>query len=116
MRVPVALIAECRLVRLTDRGASFDVFEVLELDDGTRILLKSDRGFGGEMSSGPPGLEPAHLETGVSFCLLSDDYEQTGDIREWGWLAELAVERGISITPAELRSLPMRTEYVGLPR
>lgn len=48
--------------------------------------------------------------------MLADDYEQTGDVREWDWLAELAVERGISTTPAELRSLPMRTEYIGLPR
>lgn len=112
MPTPVALIAECKLIEHTDREVSVKILEVLEMDDLSRFVLKSERGFGSRVF--PVGLhsvEAADLDSGVPTALLPDDAEQTGEEREWEWLARNANELGIPVTAAELRSLPSRIEY-----
>jgi hypothetical protein len=109
---PVALVAACKLALHSDREVSVSIREVLEMDDLSRVVLKSDRGFGSRVfPGGPHGVEAADLDSGVLMALLPDDAEESGEQREWERLAEIANERGIPITAAELMTLPSRIEY-----
>jgi hypothetical protein len=105
------ITSECKLIKHTDREVSISILEVLEMDDLPRVVLESDRGFSSKaFPTGPHSVEAADLDSGVLTALLPDDAEESGEQREWEWLADIANGRAISVTAAELRALPSRIE------
>ncbi len=93
-------------------GSSLRVWvsEFARLADGRLVILHDDRGF----SIGPalgPGADAAQPH--ISFETVSETVRavvlpdpEDGEDHPWSWLAELAVGRGLNVTPDELRALP----------
>lgn len=63
------------------------------------------------MSRGDYEFDRASMESGVLTTVLPDDAEETGELHDWDWLAELARNRGVEITADDLRRLPYRVVY-----
>ncbi|MGH2377138.1 MAG: hypothetical protein ACRDGT_01530 [Candidatus Limnocylindria bacterium] len=100
---------------------SFSVSEFATLEDGRRVILHEDRGFGfgpvmrarrsGSSGESGPGdirgdetLES--LTRDVLNVVLPDDAESSGEEHPWSWLADLARARGLDVTADDLQSLP----------
>lgn len=86
---------------------SFRVSEFVLLDNGERVILHDDRGYGGKCSSGDIWAHET-VETitrDVLTTVLPDD-DDTDDEHPWEWLAELARDRGIVVTADDLRQIP----------
>jgi hypothetical protein len=106
----VGLGAICDLdpTRSNDRREnSFRVSEFVLLDNGERVILHDERGYGGKASSGDIWAHET-VETitrNVLNTVLPDD-DDTDDEHPWEWLAGLARDRGIVVTADELRQIP----------
>lgn len=85
--------------------------EWIELADGRRITLHDERGFT-TSAFGPEWQHetPARLVASVLTTVLPDDAEASGEDHPWDWLAELARQKGIGVTTAELRLVPYVVE------
>ncbi len=91
------------------RGLSFRVQEFATLDDGRRLTLHDERGFGvgGHPASEDPWafLTLAGLEADVRTTVLPDD-DDTGDEHPYEWLAGLLRLHNVEASPDQLRLLP----------
>ncbi len=109
MRV-VGLGAICDLDPTWNRDPSENNFRVSEfalLDNGERVILRDERGYGGRSSSGDIWAHET-VETitrDVLTTVLPDDYD-IDEEHPWEWLAELAQAQGIDVTADDLRQLP----------
>lgn len=113
----VGLGAVCDLDRESDDGRSthFAVSEFALLEGGRHVILRGDLGFTIGWGSGVSGM-PAVWKTvtvesitrDVLNVVLPDDDD--GEDHPWDWLAELARDRGLSVTADELRILPYGVE------
>lgn len=109
--------AICDLEEDTDADGEvqgFRVSEYMELRDGRRIILHSDRGFTiGLRSTSDSGvaLRDVESEDGlrqhVLNVLLPDDDQPEQD-HPWDWLAELSRARGLHVSATDLQSVPYR--------
>lgn len=89
------------------RSQSFSVSEFALLEDGRRVILHQDRGFTVGSNQGPvrDHLTPAAITDDVLNAVLPDD-DETADAHPWPWLADLALARGLDVTPDDLRRVP----------
>lgn len=93
------------------RSLSFTVAEFLQFDDGTQLTLHCDRGFTiGWGVSDPllPSISKSLTRESVTEYVLNavlPDVDD-GEAHPWQWLARLARDRGVQISPDELRALP----------
>jgi hypothetical protein len=97
-------------------GVSFVVHEFAVLPGGRRITVHTERGFG---VSGPrrptardplAGLTGEQIEAEVRTTVLPGE-ESATDGHPYGWLRELLLERGVSVTAETLRSVPYMVEF-----
>jgi hypothetical protein len=86
------------------REYSFIVSEFVVLDNGDRVTLHSERGFSGWSSSGSIWASATvdSITRGELTTVLAEDDEP----HPWEWLADLAKQRGITVTADELRAVP----------
>ena len=86
------------------RQFNFVVSEFLVLDNGDSVTLHSERGFSGWSSSGSIWANATiqSITRDVLTTVLADDDEA----HPWEWLADLARQRGITVTADELRAVP----------
>jgi hypothetical protein len=103
----VVLGAWSELVRRDERGMDIDVHEFAVLDDGRRLTLHRDRGFGTSATH----LTAQHLQSSVLTTVLPDDAEVTGEDHPWEWLASLIREQGAAVTPEQLKAVPYVLEF-----
>lgn len=93
--------ALCELERESPRQANFRISEYAVLDDGTEIVLHSDRGFSA-MIHGSAGvwehMTAASIERDVMTVVLPDDAEETGEDHPWEWLVILLAQAGVTET------------------
>ncbi len=117
---PVGLCAVCDL-RVDPRDVrdessqAFAVSEFIALADGVRVLLHSERGFAVGSGSGGPVkdlLTAEHLVRSTLNTVLPD--EDFAGEHPWEWLLELAENKGVMLTLAEITELPY--EVVLTPR
>ncbi len=98
------------------RGLHFRVEEFATLSDGRRLVLSTDRGWGGSMSGGRGPDDMWAYETVETIertalnVVLPDDAEETGEDHPWEWLAERIRALGVETTPEELKRLPYDVE------
>jgi hypothetical protein len=88
------------------RENNFRVSEFAVLDNGERITLHDERGYGAGSSSGDIRAQQT-VETitrDVLTTVLPDDDD--GDEHPWEWLAQLARAHGIEVTADNLRQVP----------
>lgn len=111
----VGLGAVCDVNRTADDGrwVSYSVSEFALLDTGQRVVLR-DLGF--TYGNGVSGMAEAwkydtveSITQDVLNVVLPDD-DDSGEDHPWEWLAELAHDRGLSVTAEDLRSLPYKVE------
>lgn len=89
------------------RENSFIVSEFALLDNGGRVILHAERGYGGRSSSADIWAQET-VETitrNVLTTVLPDD-DDTEEVHPWEWLAELARAHGIDVTADDLRQVP----------
>lgn len=107
----VRLGALCELDCESPGQVSFRVSEYAVLDDGTEVVLHSERGF----SASNHGPEPAEfwhcmtaagIERDVMGVVLPDDVEETGEEHPWGWLVSLLARAGVVESVEHLRGVP----------
>jgi len=107
----VRLGALCELESSTPSQANFRVSEYAVLDDGSEIVLHSERGY----SAGVPRREQADvwqhmtaegIERDVLTVVLPDDAEETGEDHPWDWLVALLARAGVVESADRLRTLP----------
>lgn len=96
-------------------AAAFTVAEFLQLADGRRVILHEDRGFtlgwGSTHSQAPAVQQTLTREALTQFVLnavLPDDDDR--EAHPWQWLCALAAERGVEVSPDELRNAEYRVE------
>lgn len=112
----VAVGARCAL-RAAERRArssgklAVEVEEFVELDDGSRMSIRWDRGFTVSLN-GSGRLSELELLEHLEGALLPDEgeAEDQGERRSWHEYALLLAAQGISATARELKGLPYRTE------
>lgn len=103
----VGLGAWSELARRDRQGMHVDVHEFAVLDDGRRLTLHRDRGFGTSATR----LSAGHAESSVLTTVLPDDAEVTGEDHPWEWLASLIREHGVAVTPEQLKAVPYVLEF-----
>jgi hypothetical protein len=103
----VVLGAWSELARRDERGRDIDVREFGVLDDGRRLTLHQDRGFGTSGSH----LTAEDLESSVLTTVLPDNAEVTGEDHPWEWLASLIQDQGVAVTPEQLKAVPYVLEF-----
>jgi hypothetical protein len=86
------------------REHSLVVSEFVLLDNGDRVTLHAERGFGGRSSSGSIWMHATveSITRDVLTTVLADDDAD----HPWEWLADLARQRGVAVTADELRAVP----------
>jgi hypothetical protein len=96
------------------RSQSFWVAEFALLSDGRRVILHEERGFTIGPNTGvvKEPLTSEIIERNVLNAVLPDD-DEGGDEHPWSWLAELARNRGLDVTPEDLRGLPYHVVLTG---
>jgi len=91
---------------------SIAIEEYLILDDGSRIVIRDDRGvsIGWHGDDGPTEAEALESMQGA---LLPDEGEllDVGESRSWHELSSLLSEQGVVVAPETLKSLPCVTEF-----
>ena len=101
--------ALCELESESPRQAHFRISEYAVLDDGTEIVLHSDRGFT-VMIHGSAGvwdhMTAASIDRDVMTVVLPDDAEETGEDHPWEWLVALLGDAGVTATVDDLREVP----------
>lgn len=107
----VRLGALCELESDTSSQANFRVSEYAVLDDGSEVVLHSERGYsagvhGGEDADIWKHMTAAGIERDVLTVVLPDDAEQTGDDHPWHWLVDLLARIGVIESVERLRGLP----------
>ncbi|HSL58947.1 MAG TPA: hypothetical protein VK866_13960 [Acidimicrobiales bacterium] len=107
----VRLGALCELEGDTSTQANFRVSEYAVLDDGSEVVLHSERGYsawanGGEDADIWTHMTAAGIESDVLGVVLPDDAEQTGDDHPWDWLVDLLAQRGVIESAERLREVP----------
>jgi len=89
----------------------FSLDEFVVLDDSTRVVFRSDRGFG--ISNGPdsghPPLTESEFDVHLSIALLPDEgiVEDAGERLAWHEYSELLEHFGISASPESLKACPL---------
>jgi hypothetical protein len=89
------------------RENNFRVSEFVLLNNGERVILHNERGYGGRSSSGDIWAHET-VETitrDVLTTVLPDD-DDIDEEHPWEWLAELAQAQGIDVTADDLRQIP----------
>lgn len=121
----VRLGALCELESKTSSQANFRVSEYAVLDDGSEVVLHSERGYsagvhGGEHTDIWERMTAAGMKRDVLTVVLPEDAEQTGDDHPWDWLVDLLAQVGVveNVDPLRdtrgpLRSAP-RTSVLSL--
>ena len=107
----VRLGALCELESATPSQANFRVSEYAVLDDGSEVILHSERGYtagvhGGEHADIWKHMTAAWIERDVLTVVLPDDAEQTGEDHPWAWLVGLLARVGVTETVERLREVP----------
>jgi hypothetical protein len=90
------------------RENNFRVSEFALLDNGERVILHDERGYGARISWDDDIWAHETVETitrNVLTTVLPDD-DATDEEHPWEWLAELARARGIDVTADDLREVP----------
>lgn len=110
----VGLGAICDLGSTSSDGRSqtFSISEFALLDDGRRVILHSERGYG--IGWGSNIVPPSHLAahdtretiTQQVLTAVQPDEDNTTDDHPWQWLAQLAQVRGLNVSKEDLRNLP----------
>ena len=85
---------------------NYDVEAHAILDDGHRIVLRNDLGWG---SSGPAD-SMDDLEQTVLNVVLPHDAEETGEDHPWEMLCQLLADAGVTAVPDEMRRVPYEVE------
>lgn len=90
--------------------ASFDLTEFAELDDGSRVTVREDRGFGGRASDGDYWRWETResLTSNVLATLLPEDDDPRPPRQ---WLIERLIELGIPVEPTSVEEAPYRVEF-----
>ena len=97
-----------------DGGLEFTISEWLEVD-GRRVTLHDGFGFTSVLSGDDDPWQYLTAEALTSTVLTvvlpeDDDPDDAGEEHPWTWLAELAAEHGITVTPEELKAVPYAVE------
>jgi hypothetical protein len=88
------------------REHNFDICEFALLDNGERVILHAERGYGGRASSGSIWAhETVEAITRTVLNVVLPDPED-GEEHPWEWLAVLARAQGIDVTADQLRHVP----------
>lgn len=114
---PIALGARCELSQYLEGGmtTSLDISEFLELQDGTRVILRDDLG----LTSGARGYGPDEdlrerrsslIESVLTVVLPDEGDDDDGEEHPWEYLARLARSQGVDVNADDLRVLPYRVE------
>lgn len=107
----VRLGALCELESGTSSQANFRVSEYAVLDDGSEIVLHSERGYSAGVQGGDHAdiwkhMTAAGMERDVLTVVLPDAAEQTGDDHPWDWLVALLARVGVIESVERLRDVP----------
>lgn len=107
----VRLGALCELESETPRQANFRVSEYAVLEDGSEVVLHSERGYSAGVRAGEVADIWQHMtadwiERDVMTVVLPDDAEDTGDDHPWDWLMGLLAQAGVVETVDRLREVP----------
>lgn len=107
----VRLGALCELESATSSQANFRVSEYAVLDDGSEVVLHSERGYsagvqGGEHADVWKHMTAAGIEGDVRGVVLPDNAEQTGEDHPWDWLVDLLARAGVIESVERLREVP----------
>jgi hypothetical protein len=103
----VGLGAWAELARKDQQGMDIDLHEFAVLDDGRRLLLHRERGF----STSATHMTADHARQSVLTTVLPDDAEVAGEDHPWEWLASLAGNHGVTVTPEQLKAVPYVVEF-----
>jgi hypothetical protein len=112
MRVRVVGLGAICDLGSDDRGRpsrehSFSVSEFALTDDGRRVTLHEERGWGGRLSTDEDiwnyTTEDEVKETTFAVVRFADDGP---DDHPWEWLVELCHAQGIDVTVEELQAVP----------
>jgi hypothetical protein len=82
------------------------VSKVAILANGRRLTLHRDRRF----STSATHMTAEHAKRSVLTTVLPDDAEVTGEDHPWEWLASLAGNHGVTVTPEQLKTTPYVVE------
>lgn len=107
----VRLGALCELESATSSQANFRVSEYAVLDDGSEVVLHSERGYsagvqGGEHADVWKHMTAAGIEGDVRGVVLPDNAEQTGEDHPWDWLVDLLARAGVIESVERFREVP----------
>ena len=107
----VRLGAFCELESETRWQANFRVSEYAILDDGSEVVLHSERGFSAAVPAGESAdiwqhMTAAGIRRDVMAVLLPDDAEETGQEHLWDWLVGLLARVSEPIGVEQLRAVP----------
>lgn len=103
--------ALCELESATSSQANFRVSEYAVLDDGSEVVLHSERGYsagvqGGEHADVWKHMTAAGIEGDVRGVVLPDNAEQTGEDHPWDWLVDLLARAGVIESVERFREVP----------
>ncbi len=120
---PIALGVICDLESASGdrRSASFSLLEFAVMDDGTRLTLHTDRGWGETINTtgGRDAVRRldmwAHttidtLVQTIRSVLIPDEFEPPDD-HDWGRLVELFAVHGVTTSRDDLRRLPFSVQF-----
>jgi len=108
MTRPKRIVISCRLSEENGRSISFDMTEFVEFNDGSRIVIRNDRGWGSKTSGDDPWKHQTFDQLASTATGLWDVYlDDEGGL---AWAIPTLTFHGISTTPAELEALPVEVE------
>ncbi|WP_456698474.1 hypothetical protein [Aeromicrobium sp. P5_D10] len=94
---------------------SLDISEFVDLQDGTRVILRDDLG----LTTGMRGYEAdddlresrsSLIESVLTVVLPDEGDDDDGEDHPWQYLARLARSQGVDVNADDLRVLPYRVE------
>jgi len=110
--------ALCELDSEAPRQANLRVVEFAVLDDGTEIILHSERGFsfsahGSGSADFWEHMTDSGIERDVMNVVLQDDVEEPGEGHPWDWLVALLAQAGVVESVEHLRGVPYEVRLAG---
>jgi hypothetical protein len=107
----IRLGASCELEGETSNRADFRVSEYAVLDDGSEIVLCSERGYSAGINDGEHAdvwkhMTAAGIESDVRAVVGPDDDNETGEDHRWDRIVGLLARAGVTESADRLRDVP----------